>query len=181
MSLRGRLTYSGVRVSLWVSCELSLYPRLHPYGTSKSHGSFSKFPLDRDWLLMNRTDPQDNPPGIGSCSGAHDVFPGLDACSCSAQDHTFVATSPFWPNEEPCPSDESISFCVSDTHQQSLSFPGHLQDRVARARVNPMTIVFSNNQMPFLTSICCLDIELMAINVQLHGVPLFYRGDLLSL
>lgn len=166
MSLRGRLAHGGVRVSLWVSCELSLYPRLHPYGTSKSRGSFSKFPLDRDWLLMNRTDLQDNPPGIRSCGGAHDVFPGLDACSCSAQDHRFVATSPFWPHEKPCPSDESISFCVSDTHQQSLSFPGHLQDHVASgygARVNPMTIVFSNNQMPFLTSICCLDI------VRTHG------------
>lgn len=68
---------------------------------------------------------------------------------------------------------------------ESLSFPGHLKGRVAGgygARVDPVTIVFSKNQMPFLTSICCLDIvRTHGNNVQLHGAPLFYGGALLSL
>lgn len=61
MSRKGRLPLSAVRVSLWVSCELSLYPRLHLYGIKASHGYFSKFPLYRDGLLRSSTDLQCNP------------------------------------------------------------------------------------------------------------------------
>lgn len=61
MSRKGRLPHSAVRVSLWVSRELSLYPRLHPYGIKESCGYFSKFPLYGDGLLVSSTDPQCNP------------------------------------------------------------------------------------------------------------------------
>lgn len=57
-----------------------------------------------------------------------------------------------WPKEEPCPSDECISLCVSTFHQQHLSFSGHWKDGVAGgygAKVKPMTIVFSKNQHNF--------------------------------
>lgn len=78
----------------------------------------------------------------------------------SAGSHVCNAAA-FWPSGEPCPSDESSSLCVSSSHQQSMSFPGHSKDRAASGygtRVNLMIFVFSNTQMPFLTSICCLDI-----------------------
>lgn len=178
------------RISLWVFLAISLHPTLSMWGIRKPSGHFptgyfSKSPVGIDYVTHEQRQSTVEP--------RRNLVPVVQPAMCVSWQVArlmamleFVATFPSWPSEEPCPSDECMSLCVSTSHQQSLSFPGHWRDHVASgygARVSPMTIVFSKSQMPFLTSICCLDI------VRTHGnkrpaawcTSCFYRGVLLSL
>lgn len=106
MSHEGRLADSGARVPLGVSCELSLRPRLHPYGISKFCVYFSKFPPDRDWDNHRITEAESVP-----ALEAHvAVFPGLDAWSGSMLDHMFVAGFPLGPVRSPAPPMRAFRF-----------------------------------------------------------------------
>ena len=122
-------------------------------------GYISEFPIDVDSVTC--ANPPSNPGGtrcLQSSSGSW--APG------SLWDPPSVATAPFRPSAGPCPSNECFPSCVSTSRQPSVWPPGRLKGHgagSAGARVYPMTIVFAKHQIPFLTSICCLD------TVRTHG------------